>query len=317
MIAPANVSVTLPVGSAIDRVKRLLFQPFDLGKWFVIGFCAWLAHLGEQGFHANFPGNWSHGGGSPRHEFERARDYVASNLYWIMPLVAALLIVCLAVGLVFLWLNCRGKFMFLHCVALDKAEVSEPWRKFKRAGNSLFWFRCVLGLIGFVVVLPLLALAGMMVFAMIAHHHARAGAVLGLIGVGLVLIAVGILFGLIGKFTTDFVVPIMFLRGRSCRDGWRELLGLLSANVGHFVLYVLFQIVLGLAIGVIVLLVILVTCCCAGCVMALPYLGTVFLLPVLAFKRAYSLHYLAQYGPEYDVFLSPSAPLPGSPLPPM
>jgi len=26
----------------MDRVKRLLFQPFDLGKWFMIGFGAWL-----------------------------------------------------------------------------------------------------------------------------------------------------------------------------------------------------------------------------------------------------------------------------------
>jgi len=312
---PANVSVTLPVSLAIDRVKRLLFQPFDLGKWFVIGFCAWLAHLGEQGFHANFPGNWSHSGGSPRHELERARDYVTNNLYWIVPAVAAVLIVCLVVGLVLLWLNCRGKFMFLHCLALDKAEVTAPWRKFKRAGNSLFWFRCVLGLIGFVVVLPLLALAGMAVFTMIAHHHARVGAVLGLIATGLMLTAVGILLGLIGKFTTDFVVPIMFLRGRSCREGWVELLGLLSANVGHFVLYVLFQIVLALAICMIVLLVVLATCCCAGCLMALPYLGTVLLLPILAFKRAYSLHYLAQYGPEYDVFPPPTALPAGLPTP--
>jgi len=305
-IPPVNVSVTLPVGSAIDRVKRLLFQPFDLGKWFVIGFCAWLAHLGEQGFHANFPGGWSHQRGSVGHEFDHARNYVLNNLHWIVPLAAAVVVVCLALGLVFLWLNSRGKFMFLHCVALDKAEVSVPWHKFKRAGNSLFGFRVVLGLIGFVVMLPLLALAGIAVLSMIHHHAARIGAILALIAIGLMLIVVGVVFGLIGKFTTDFVVPIMFLRGRTCRESWGELLGLLSANVCHFVLYVLFQIVLGLAIGIIVLLVILVTCCCAGCLMALPYLGTVFLLPILAFNRSYSLYYLAQYGREYDVF-PPSA----------
>lgn len=296
-------------------MKRLLFQPFDLGKWFVIGFCAWLAHLGEQGFHANFPGGWSQGRGSARHEFEHARDYAMSNLHWLVPLVAAVVIVGLALGLVFLWLNCRGKFMFLHCVALDKAEVALPWHKFARAGNSLFGFRLVLGLIGFVLIVPMLVLAGVAIFSMVAHHGPRVGAVLGLIAIGLMLIAVCIIFGLIGKLTTDFVVPIMFLRGRSCREGWRELLGLLSANVGGFVLYVLFQIVLGLAIGVIVLLVVLVTCCCAGCVMALPYLGTVFLLPILTFKRAYSLHYLAQYGPEYDVFPLPTTPLPVAPPP--
>jgi len=30
--------------------------------------------------------------------------------------------------------------------------------------------------------------------------------------------------------------------------------------------------------------------------------GTVLLLPVLVFKRAYPLYFLAQFGPEYDVF---------------
>jgi hypothetical protein len=33
----------------LERVKRVLFQPFDLGKWFIIGFCAWLAFLGDGG----------------------------------------------------------------------------------------------------------------------------------------------------------------------------------------------------------------------------------------------------------------------------
>jgi molecular chaperone DnaJ len=36
-------------------VKRVLFQPFDLGKWFVIGFAAWLAHLGDA---VNVPTPW-------------------------------------------------------------------------------------------------------------------------------------------------------------------------------------------------------------------------------------------------------------------
>src|SRR5437667_7775913 len=238
---PASISVTLPVGLAIDRVKRLLFQPFDLGKWFVIGFCAWLARLGEQGTYANFNFGSHHGqGGSAHDQFEHARDYVMSNLHWLVPLIAGVVIVCLMLGLVFLWLNCRGKFMFLHCLALDKAEVAVTLRKWAREGNSLFWFRCVLGLIGFAMILPLLVLAGIAVFSMVVHHGPRVGAILGLIALVLMLIAVGIVFGLIGKLTTDFVVPIMFLRGRSCRECWGELLSLVSANVGRFVLYVLF-----------------------------------------------------------------------------
>jgi hypothetical protein len=76
----------------------------------------------------------------------------------------------------------------------------------------------------------------------------------------------------------------------------------------------LFQIVLGMAIATLILMVVLVTCCCAGCLMALPYLGTVLLLPVLIFKRAYPLYFLAQFGAEYDVFPPPTqaSPAPGS-----
>ena len=110
----------------------------------------------------------------------------------------------------------------------------------------------------------------------------------------------------------DFVVPVMYLRGGTCLAAWREFAALLAAHPGTFILYLLFQIVLGIAIGAIVLMAVLITCCILGCVMALPFIGTVVLLPVLVFKRAYSLYYLAQFGPNYDVFPKP----PAAPAPP-
>jgi len=59
--------------------------------------------------------------------------------------------------------------------------------------------------------------------------------------------------------------------------------------------------VLNTVIGVIVMIAIVATCCIAGCLMALPFLGTVVLLPVLVFKRAYPLYYLGQFGEKYKV----------------
>jgi hypothetical protein len=120
-----------------------------------------------------------------------------------------------------------------------------------------------------------------------------------------VFFALAVCFWLIHKFTMDFVTPIMFLRRTKCTIAWREFLGLLGGNAGHFTLYVLFQIVLSIAIGLLLLVAVIVTCCIAGCLMMLPYLGTVVLLPVLVFKRSYSLYYLAQFGPAYTVFLPP------------
>jgi hypothetical protein len=294
-----KVSVLDPISPAIERVKTILFRPFDLGKWFVIGFCAWLACLGS-GPRGNFNFNYR-----PHHELERAvheaKEFVAANLAWIIPAAVVVVLLIVGIGLVITWLNSRGRFMFLHCVALDKAEIKNPWTKFGRHGNSLFLFRIVMGLIGAAMVLPCIA-AIVIIVAALSHRGPNIGVIAGAAMFVLIIIAISVVFLLIEKFTMDFVVPIMFLRTTSCVTAWREFLTVLSANKGRFVLYILFQILIGLCVGVIVIGLICVTCCCAACILAIPYIGTVLVLPLIMFQRAYSLYYLRQFGPRFDVF---------------
>jgi hypothetical protein len=299
----ANISVTEPITLAIDRVKKVLFQPFDLGKWFVIGFSAWLASLGEAGLHGGYNfGSPGGGGGGGGVGFDDVRDFVVRNLYWIVPVAIIVIAMAIAVWVLLTWLSSRGRFMFLYCVAMDRAEVVEPWKRFVREGNSLFLFRIALGAIGTVMVLPLLTLTGLLIYRMVEAQAFDAGRIAGIATSGLAVAVVSLTFFIVGKFTTDFVVPIMFVKGRSCRESWRDLLGLLSGNVGEFVLYLLFQIVLSIALAVIVFGLVIGTCCLAGCVLVLPYLGTVLLLPLAMFRRCYSASYLAQFGREYDAF---------------
>jgi len=305
-----EISVTEPVSPALERVKRVLFRPFNLGKWFTIGFCAWLARLGEGGggnFNFNAGGRHNYGN-SFRDDLARARDYVLDNLNWLVPLAAGLIVLCLALWLLFLWLNSRGKFMFLHCVALDKAEVVQPWHQFADEANSLFLFRLGLGLVAMIFTLPLLVIVIVIIGKMLLAGQLVPNGIISAIGFGLLFIGVTIAFAIVQKLTLDFVVPIMFLRRNRCLAAWRELGPLISDHVGTFILYFLFQIVLAIAIGVIILGAIIITCCIAGCLMILPYLGTVLLLPVLMFKRCYSLYFLAQFGRDYDVF-PPDPPL--------
>jgi hypothetical protein len=312
-----EISVIEPVSPAFERVKTMLFKPFDLGKWFTIGFCAWLAQLGEGGgggggFNNSFnrvnDGSPDHIRDNFRNSWEQAREFTLNNLDWLIP-VAALAVVFLAgLWLLILWLSSRGKFMFLHCVALDRAEVAVPWVKFAREANSLFLFRIVLGLIGMVLVLPPVAVIVVLIMRMVSSGRPDPAAIMIAIGLFLFFLAAAILFALIRKFTMDFVVPILFLRGGKCLPAWREYLGLLKRRAGLFILYILFQIVLVMVIGVIVLVALLVTCCFC-CLALLPYVGTVVLLPVLVFQRAYSLYFLAQFGAPYDVFQTvPAAP---------
>jgi len=194
--------------------------------------------------------------------------------------------------------------MFVHCVAGNKAEVAVPWNKFARHGNSLFLFRIVIGFIGFLVIGIPVAASVFAGFVMCATGFNPA-AIIGLTGAIFVAVVVAVLFGLIAKFTTDFVVPIMFLNTDSCIAGWKQCLALISGNKARMLLYILFQIVICLVIAFIALTVCLVTCCCCCCLLVLfvlPYVGTVILLPLIAFKRAYSLFYLRQFGTQFDVF---------------
>jgi len=316
-----HISVIDPISPAIERVKIILFRPFTLGKWFVIGFCAWLAFLGEGGgpnFNFNFGGS-QRGGGLPADTVNHVKDYVVANLFWIIPAAVILFLLLIAIGFLITWLSSRGHFMFLHCVALNKAEIKVPWRKFKNQGNSLFLFRIVVGLIAFTVITLLIALLvviGILLFADRGPH--LLGIILMVLLALCLIVPTAIVFALIDKFTKDFVVPIMALQETKCIAAWREFWKLLTGNKGKFTLYILFQIVIAMAVGIIgasvaclfACLFICFTCGIGACLMILPpfslgfgYIITVLLLPLSVFSRSYSLLYLRQYGTDFDVFI--------------
>ncbi len=306
MTLPAqNVSVTLPVNQAVEHAGRMLFRPFQFEKWLAVGFCAWLAHLGQQGFRGTYSGGGRHGNIDTQAWFQRAHSYVLNNLSWLVPLAITVVVLGLALWVFIIWVSSRGKFMFLNCVARDTAEVVAPWHHFAREASSLFWFRLVLAGIQLGAILILGTGIGFLVWN-IVHRGPSVGNIGGLVILGGACLLLLIAIGLIAKLTTDFVVPILFRRGGTCLEGWEILRGLLRANPGGFVLYILFQILLSLAIAASVLAIVLVTCCIAGCLLAIPYIGTVLFLPVLVFQRAYSIFYLRQYGPDYDVLASPA-----------
>ncbi|MFC1676800.1 hypothetical protein ACFL3G_07050 [Planctomycetota bacterium] len=296
-MTPQNdISVIEPISVAIDKTKTILFKPFDLGKWFTIGFCAWLTQIGRSGF--NFPTHFTNPG--THHHF---KEFFISNAVWLIPLFVTGFVVTIAIMITLLWLNSRGRFMFLHCVALNKAQVKIPWEKFKNQANSLFLFRLIANII---FVVSIAVFTGLTIFfvVLITKNNivVKFPLLFAFIFIVIVTVALAIAFVLFLKFTNDFVTPLMYLRSCSCIEAWREFLGMLTANKANFTLYLLFQMVISAAFGIIVAALVLATCCCAGLFLAIPYIGTVVVLPLLIFYRAYSLCYIRQFGPQFDVF---------------
>jgi hypothetical protein len=130
-----------------------------------------------------------------------------------------------------------------------------------------------------------------------------------------------IAFGILINLIFFFMAPVMYRQRCPALDAARQVLRLVFANPAPFILFCLFGIVLVLATLVIGCVVTCVTCCIG----ALPYFGTVILLPLFVTLRSFSLLFLRQFGPEYDVwasFMPPEfspvlLPLPASAKPPL
>lgn len=312
---PRDVSIVEPIGTAIEKTKDILFRPFDLTKWFAIGFCAWLATLGDGGGggggHGNFhTGNSSSGGGNFQHEVHNLKEAFFAHLPVIISIGIVVALVIIVLSLVFIWLRSRGQFMFLHCVAQNKGEVVYPWKRYSQQANSLFLFKAILWGIGAVLslglVIPLVLIV--LSFAETDFKVFAAAGVIPAILIVLAFILMGITFTVVKTLTVDFVVPIMYLDGCGVADGWRRFWALCKANMGTFFLFLLFLIVVNIALGFIVLAVVVAACCmcCVGVIFMIPYIGTVAMLPLLVWRRAYSALFLAQFGPQFDVFMPAS-----------
>jgi len=308
---PRQISVIEPIGTAIEKTKEILFQPFDIGKWFAIGFCAWLATLGNGGGGGNFnfggPGD-SSGCGPQNFQqgISNAKDVILEYLPIIISVAAVVIVLIVVLTLVFMWLKSRGQFMFLHCVAENKGEVVKPWKQYAQQANSLFLFKVALWAIGTVISLALIVPLVFIVisFAKTDFKIFAATGVVPAVFIVFAFVVLAIIFAVVKTLTKDFVVPVMYLESCTVTEGWKRFWALCKPNRGTFFLYLLFLIVVSIVLGMIAFAVVMGACClcCVGVIFMIPYISTVAMLPLLVWRRAYSALFLAQFGPEFNVF---------------
>lgn len=369
------LSVIDPISPSIERTKQILFRPFDLGKWFLLGFTAFLATLGQGGgsFPTSFNSQFPAGGGgvappvvappvvapppkvempefleAPRpedlgaldqmpgpedlepdpdpeavlevlfqegqpegvedDEWREVLDWARANMGVIVVVGVILMLVFLSIGLVITWLKARGQFMFIDGIVSNRGAVAEPWREFRTEGNSLFVFAVVLGLASFLAFATIVGLGIAVAWPDIQARQFDRSAILALIGAVPFALLLGLTMAVVNAFLYEFVVPIMYLRRLRVMSAWgvfrRELL---AEHKLLFAGYLLFRVVIHFVVGLLSLAGTCLSCCLA----ALPYIGTVILLPLYVFSRTYPLEFLAQFGPDWDVFAfkKPSGPI--------
>jgi hypothetical protein len=311
-----NVSYSVPLRNAWSRMTRMLFQPFKLNVWLVIGFAAFLSEYLSWGFPGSRTGYRGRGHGMSQETLRQGLEFLRNPL--AMTLALWVLLCVLALCVLFLWISSRGKFIFLENVVRERAAIVEPWGRFKHLGNSLFRWRlgfsivCLL-LVG-AMVLPFLAAIATLVDEE-AFHPAD---LLVLVPLVLMLFPFGVVVAYTLLFLNGFVVPIMYRHDLGVLAAWKQFLDLFRQRPWPFVAFGLFFFVLAIMVGAGVFVFGIATCCVGFLLIGLPYIGSVLLLPIETTARALGPEFLSQFGPSFSVLgaQTPPPPSPAAPLPP-
>jgi hypothetical protein len=294
------------ISQAVERSKQLLF-PLKGEKWFALGFTVFLAQCGEGSGTVQIPSmpsgssgpsGSSSGAASAGAEFQKMLDdalrALNADLALYVSLAIAGVVLTFGIWLLVLWFSSRAKLMFVESVIWDRVDVSSQWSRAADLGMSLFKFRAAVSLGGSVLVL--LSMGAAVVAALPdfqAGNFLGHRAVIGYLLLGFTLLFMGLPLGIALLLLDDFVVPLMVLRNARVVAAWGMCRAeVLSGNIGGVILFYLLRVMLSVAIAIATAVLTCATCCLT----MLPYLGTVMLLPIFVFSRAYPLYYLEQLG---------------------
>ncbi len=306
-----NIAYFEPLSRAWARMTKALFKPFDLNKWFVIGFNAFLAGL--LSWHRSSSSSQAEqdrgmGWSEFVHLPNRVWDWIIGHPWWFISIIIIGILI-IAIIIVITWLSSRGKFMFLDNVVTGRAEITKPWKQYSTAGNSLFLWRLGFGLIA-AIAIGLFFVFFFLTAAGIYHstNSSHTPLIFFVIGMGFVFLLMLVITGFIGFFLDSFVVPLMYKSNLTTTQAWRKFLTLFKQHALHFILYGLLVIVLGFLFFIAAVIFGLFTCLVGFCLLIIPYIGTVITLPIWYTLRAFSLEFLAQFGLDYDLFPAATAP---------
>jgi len=287
---------------ALQHTKRMLFQPFDIGKWFILGFVIFLAQLigsggggGGQGARNRWNNNGHDWCGDGVQDLQQAGQWVVDHLGLILLIAFAGFVVINLIGVVIQYLGSRGHFMFIECVMENKAEVAVPWRNASKPAWSLFLWRVAIFILIFWCFALLFALpAWGLAKTAAAGEFSFPGSLITLLPFVAVFIPLVILISLADLLIRDFVTPVMAIKKLDLLGALEQTMGLWRSQIGNLVLYLLFRLIIGVLAGAVGMAVACLTCCIG----LLPVIYQTITAPISVFVRSWTLAILEQWDPE-------------------
>ena len=239
-------------------------------------------------------------------------------------IVLAIVVIAAAfvLWLVFTFVGAIMEFVLIS--ALRTGDVA-----IRRAGRANF--RRAMSLFAFTVLLALIVLGTVAAIAYATVYPIDSLDELTVSAVGTVAIAgvvLGLLYGVVMRLTTDFVVPVMLLEECGIRAGWSRFFGALKSRPGEYVVYLvlatIIQWVASIAIGILAVITFIVLLIPAvilfvialflgplaipllvllvvGLVVAMLLVYSLYQMPVIVYIRYYALLVLGDTDDDLDL----------------
>ena len=285
---------------ALEHTRRMLFEPFDIAKWFVLGFVIFLAQLisadsgGWGGSRLQDKLSRQRHGNGPQ-DLQQAAQWVVDNVGWIMLIAVAAFILINLIAVIIQYLGARGHFMLLENVMENKAEVAVPWRNASRPAWSLFLWRVAVFILLFWCFVLLLALpAWGIIRVAAAGEFSFPGSLISLLPFVALYIPLAILIGLADLLVRDFVTPVMVLHRIDLLGALEKSLKLWRGHIGNLMVYLLFRLLIYIVTGALGVAVACFTCCIG----VLPVIYQTITAPIHIFVRSWTLAILEGIDPE-------------------
>ena len=251
------------------ETTRAFLLPFDRGRWarlllivFFLGGIGGTNPFQFSGFGGGDtgagpgPGVGPTGGAGPGtggFEAAGARDALTTLGGPELAIVVAIAGILLAVTLGFALVGSVMEFVFVESLRRDAVTIRRYWRAHWPQGLRLFGFRLVLGALT-------LGIVGGGLFVALSPLVFGSGP----FSVGRVLVVVpvvvvaSLLSGLVGGFTTAFVVPVMIAEERGVLTAWRRFWPTVTGQWKQYLAYAVARFVLQIAGSILVSILVVV-----------------------------------------------------------
>ena len=306
---------------AYNKMKTILFKPFNFEKWLILAFCVWMVNMFENyGQNFSFVGNLD-----PRHIshlkslnipaelssfINNANSFTETKIgiSLILGVVLLFIIIIMASIIIFLlmWLKSRFDFIYLDNLKNNTQKISIPWKKYKTIGNSCFAWSIGFQAVSFLICAVIFTILVISLFYISGETQDSTYAVTILIfSVVPFFFIFSLIYLIIFILFKHFVIPIMYKMEIKAMAAWGKVMKLIKEKPGSFIKFLLILFLYSIFSAIIVFLLILCTCCMLGCLFAIPvaggYIASLILLPIFLFFRLFGVEYLAQFGEKYDL----------------